>query len=399
MKHLLYLALLLSLFNACTVKDSAGTTSETENEVALSIMLPDGRPASQARVTLFDRENYDSLIAQGENTQLDQASTDSKGRVTLLYKGNPRRVGVLAQTSGFAVLSPDSLSANSTLHMQIAGAISGHTDAVPGSKVILDGTSLSALVDTAGNYSFTDVPQGTFAILMQASQSAPVFAGTAQIYPSFDQQQDLTSDGFLVDDFDDGDSLPAIAAFGAGNLWYLYSDNAGTTFLPTGIDTRITLGMGETDAWRGKSFTLQTMLTNSIKDAYGSLACQLGRDQGRNRVDLREMDSVTLYVKGSGQIRLIFTTDYIHTQYDSTQAYADLGAKILLPAEWTRISIPIEDLLPPEDSKPYADGLRWKDVAQSVDLLVIGTWDNAGYNVTFSVDEIRLHGIPHNTFR
>jgi len=383
-------ALIALVFCSCGDKEQAGTTSETENEVAMRLVMPDGSAARSARVWLIDAEHYDANIARGEDSRLDSATTDSNGNVVLAYRGDSVRVSVLAQKPGYAAFRSDLQRFQGVVTMDPAGQIQGNADAALGTRVILDGTGISAVVNADGTFTLNDVPQGYFGILVQEQGRDAIFSSAVKVDSTRQSLEIPGTEGFLLENFDDGDSLPLIAALGAGGKWYVYDEGAGT---------RIAMAVSDTQAWRGYSLGLQIDLAANTADAYGSLACRLGREDGTGRVDLSDLDSLSFWLKGSGRIRIAFASDYIHTQYASTQAYADLGYKLQVPTEWTRISIPVDSLLAPVDSEPWSDGVRWSDVADAIDLLVIGSWDDSGQTVEFSVDDIRFHGVSHTSFR
>jgi len=400
MKLLLCVCSLVALM-ACSDHQTAGTTSETENELSVRILMPDGTPAIQARVTLVDASHFDSLIAKGISPQLDSALTDSLGRVQLTSPSAVLRQNIVAHLPGFASIHKDiSLSGHdSTLILDSAGSLLGHSDAPAGTWIYVDGTPYSTQVDSLGNYTFPNLPQGTFALLLQNNTIPLSLVGASNITVNISNIVTNMPDGLLLEDFDDGDAFPLINALGAGAAWYVYNDLAGTTFSPAGLDSQITLAISTNGAWQGNSLGLSILLDSSATTPYGSLACKLGPKGGLGRADLRDLDSISLWIKGSGTVRLFFASDYIHTKYSSTEAGNDLGYAFALPSAWTRITIPVDSLLPPTGSQPSSDGVTWSMVASAIDLFVLGSWDNAGQTVSFQIDDIRLYGVSHTIFR
>lgn len=394
-----WFALLILALCSCSQKNHAGTTSETENEVAVRVVFPDGNPVGSAQVWLIDVDHYDSLLALGENAHLDSTITDAKGIANLTYDGDVVKVNILAQKPGFAGLARDYDGGDSIITIDSSSQVSGTANLAVGSRVVLDGTGLSAMVNSDGSYHFIDVPKGDFGLLIQPLGEDLVFSSAVKVGESDLELEELQATGFLLDDFDDGDSLPSLYTLGAGASWYVYRDGAGTTFAPTGVDLQITNAISTEGAFRGNSLGITVSLDSNVLDAYGSLACKIGNNGGTGRADLSKLDSVSLWLKGSGQIRIAFASDSIHVNYPASQAYADLGYTLQIPNEWTRISIPVDSLLPPENSEPWTDGVTWPDVAQAIDLFIIGTWDDSGQTVELNVDEIRFHGVSHTTFR
>ena len=387
----------LLILAACSSHQTAGTTSETENEL-VRVVMPDGTPAVGARVTLMGVENFDRTVLDGEEPLLFIAQTNANGEATLVVPTGLVSYNLMAQASGLAtLLQHPAANSTPTLHLDTAGALQGK--AKPGDRIYLDGTGLYATSDSAGFYSLPNVPIGQYVLLLHGANGSSSFTGTVTITPADTTRSVTTESGTLIDDFDDGDANPAISALGAGGPWYLYDDMAGTTFAPAGVDSQPALAITATDAWQGRSLDLSVLLTSSLATPYGSIACKLGPDSGKGRADLSLLDSVSFMAKGTGTFRISFASDYIHTHYPPSQAYADLGYTFVAPDTWTRISIPVADLVPPPLSTPQIDGVQWSHVASHIDLLIFGTWDSPGRTVELKIDDIRLYGIPHTTFR
>lgn len=396
MKVLLWLWLGMSLW-ACSRGDVSGTTSETENQVSLRI-VQEGAPVAFAKVYLIDGGNYDSLLSMGASVRLDSAWSDAEGRATLAYHGVARIIHVLVQKADHAAFLANVTDGDSLIALEPVSTIVGQLQAAENSRVVLYGTDFSSRADAGGRYTIQGVPRGRYALVVQGTEGAAVMAGSVFVDSATEIESDIQANGFLLDDFDDGDSLPLLGLLGAGAPWYTYADGAGTLFEPQGVADDIRLGIAGKNAWTGKSLGLSIVLDSSVTAAYGSLACKLGSDGGMGRANFSGLDSIAFYVKGSGQLRVALASDYIHTHYGEDQAYADLGYRFQAPANWTRVVIPVDSLRPPDGSLPANDGVRWSDVADAIDLFVVGSWDNAGTTVDFQIDDIRLYGITTTSF-
>ena len=399
--QLFLLAGFLSLC-ACADKNTAGTTSETENEIALRVNFPDGTPAAHTQVYLVDAGHFDSLLTLGKNPQIDSGTTDGNGQVVIHSAVQVATRNLLAQAPGYAALLQGLTGANvnATMNLSKAGSIQGHTNMPVGARIVLDASGLSTLVDSSGNYVFSNVPQGYYALFTSSlAQKSESFLGAITVKADTNAVQTDSQAGFLLDNFDAGRTRPLIAALGAGGPWYLYSELAGTHFGPAGVDSNITLAISAANAYQGRSLNVTIALDTNPVTPYGTLACKLGPDSGLGRVNLSSLDSISIWVKGSGQVRLFFASTYIHTNYPSSQAGADLGYTFTLPATWTRIVIPIDSLKPPPNTQPALDGVTWSMVASSIDLFGIGSWAKAGSVIQLQMDDIRLYGISPNTFR
>jgi len=400
MKKYLFAALCVIAL-ACSNKNSAGTTSETENELAVRVTMPNGSFAVGARVYLVDATHFDSLVALGKSPQIDSAVTDSVG-AAIFSTSSLGAHNILVQVPGWAGLLRGLHGQNldTALILSEAGLIRGHSNAQVGTKVMLDASGISATVNALGDYEFQNVPPGYFALFAPAdSLGLDAFLGAVSVAADTVAVETNLASGFLLEDFDDGDDQPLLSSLGAGGHWYLYDDMAGTHFQPLGINSDMTLGLFTSGAYVKNSWGMTVVLDTNPNTHYGAMACKLGPDSGLGRVNFSALDSVSLWVKGSGQVRLFFSSDYIHTNYQASQAGADLGFTFTLPPVWTRVVIPADSLRPPPFTAPALDGVTWSQVSSSIDLLGIGTWDSAGSTVSIQVDEIRLYGISHTIFR
>jgi hypothetical protein len=402
MKRVWAIAFCMLLFWACSSLNTSGTTSETENKFAMRVAGADGSPAAFAKIYLVDASHFDSLVNAGVNPVADSLYADSNGRLELVpekFKGQKWNLLIYASGDAALLRNVEIRGADTTVALQKAGMLKGHTDLSAGTRLVLDGSGISAEVDSSGNFEFSGIPQGNFAIfrtLAPAGESALI----ASVAVSGDTVVRTANapEGLLLDDFEAGNGKLAISSLGAGGSWYLYTEGKGTSFAPAGVNSDFPLALADTGAYDGVSVAISIALDSNPVTPYGALACALGPDSGARNVDLSSLDSVSLRVRGSGQVRLFFASEYVHTNYPE-ESGADLGYTFLLPSEWTRIVIPRDSLLPPPTSSAAADSVRWPQVSGSVSLIGIGTWAKAGETIHLQVDDIRIYGVPYTQFR
>jgi hypothetical protein len=376
---------------SCGVGKQAGTTSETENDIRFYVQMPDGKPAAHARIFIVKPQALDAISY--ENTILgDTVFTDSNGFASIPVGDDYEDNMYLIQWNEYAYFSR--LQQDSVLvYLEKAGSIRGSTK--PNSYVTIYPIGLQAYAGDSGEFTFTNVPQGSFALWGQA-QNAKLgleLISTVQVSAEQESQVQIVS-GFLLEDFDDGDEYPAIYSVGMGNAWYVYTEMAATQVEPAQMHTDFSLALVQEDAWFGKSLQTQfTLDTNRSISAFASIACKIGMQYGSGRANLSAMDSVSFMIKGQGQVRVFFASDFIHTQYPDTEASSDLGYTFGLNSEWTRVVIPIDSLLPPAGSLPAIEGVTWNDVKHAIDLFGLGSWDEPGAVIQIQLDDIRLHGV------
>jgi len=396
---ILTLLLFASSLLSCSNGQHAGTTSETENEISFYVFMPDGQSAVNARIMLVNQAELEKNAGLGVRTYSDSLVTDASGYALLTGDQNFENYICLVQTDGYAFYT--SLSGGDSVHIELqqAGAIAGQ--AQPNSVVTLDPIGVQVITAENGAFRMEDIPAGRFALLGQggAASGETEILSTVQVESAQTAQVDVSA-GLLLDDFDDGDENPALVSSGLGNAWYVYTEMAATSVEPVGIFDDFTLGIETLDSWRGNSLSISFILDeNSSINAFGSIACEIGTDFGNGRANLSSLDSVSFMVKGQGRLRLFFASDYIHTQYPESEASSDLGYIFMAPAEWQRIVIPVDSLLPPAESGPAQDGVVWGDVSDRIDLFGMGSWDSPGSTVELQLDDIRLHGVSLQDLR
>lgn len=116
--------------------------------------------------------------------------------------------------------------------------------------------------------------------------------------------------------------------------------------------------------------------------------------------DLSELTAVTFWAKGSGEMRIDFTTDTI--QNNHVQNWGHFGKDFSLTSEWKYYVIPVKDLKPKLYSLAETDKLTWKDGMKKVCYMDIATNWTYGkvVNTTIDmyIDDIRLYGVTYETF-
>lgn len=391
--------LLIAMLLSCSNGQHAGTTSETENEISFYVFMPDGQSAVSARIMLVNPAELENNAGLGVSAFSDSLVTDDSGYALLSGTQSYRNYTVLVQAEGYAYYT--SIAEEDSVHIELqrAGSIAGQGQA--NSVITLDPIGVQVMTGDDGEFYIDNVPAGRFALLGQQDVSAgeTEIVSTVQVNAAETSVVDVSA-GLLLDDFEDGDDNPALISAGLGNRWYVYTEMAATSVEPTGLFDDFTLGIDTVDAWKGNSLHIRFVLddTPSI-NPFGSIACEMGTDSGNGRANLSTLDSVSFMIKGRGQLRMFFASDYIHTEYPESEASSDLGYIFLAPDQWQRVVIPVDSLLPPVGSAPALDGVVWDDVSDRIDLFGVGSWDSAGATVELQLDDIRLHGVSLQDLR
>lgn len=175
---------------ACSNTDTAGTTFETENDIALTVLNEDGSPASNARVLVrrvdyvagdFNREMDEAYGTGSESpvSAMDTAAgvfnavTDNNGQVVIKAKMKPTYYMVEARGETNKVVSRVSITESDTsysMEMKLAapGAVSGQVylpNGVRTATVGMQGIDYFVQTDTLGNFEFESLPAGSFNVV------------------------------------------------------------------------------------------------------------------------------------------------------------------------------------------------------------------------------------------
>ena len=173
------LAALSGFFVACTGEngvEGAGSSMETENSIALSVLLADGTPA--AHVKVFVRP--DSYLASGDTLSDSLATanmnfeTDESGSLVLRNLGYgsyivEARGDSLKGASMFNYRSWHTDGGRVSLHVGPPGAVAGQVVLEEGLDepvtVAVQGLDYSTEADSDGNFEFESLPAGNFEVV------------------------------------------------------------------------------------------------------------------------------------------------------------------------------------------------------------------------------------------
>lgn len=174
---------------ACST-NTAGTTFETENDIALTVLNRDGSPAANARVLVrrvdyvagyVDRDTDDTYGVEGESpigamdTTLGifNAETDANGQVSIKARMKPTSYVVEVRGETDKAISRVSVTEKDTLYpleikLAAPGSVSGRVylpNGVRTASVGVQGVDYVAQTDTLGNFTFESLPEGTFNVV------------------------------------------------------------------------------------------------------------------------------------------------------------------------------------------------------------------------------------------
>jgi hypothetical protein len=365
-------------------RGGGGSSSETESSIAGEIRNPDNRPAFAARVSLAPGNRFgDSVAAELPGSR--ETLTDSNGRFEFrnvgdglyLIQGRARLDDSVLGTQFRVELEGEPASVrleprNLAPTLSSAGRIIHPSGGSPKASLYLYGTGRRQATDPLGGFTLADLPGGLQ--LLRIVPEDPTLGPYELAFHSGKAVGEVTPTPekiLRVSDFENGMAeTPFAAAFPKGT-WYVDDDigeRGGATYSPSSIRYDFTSAFTDSGAWRGRSLHVNFLMQGSPAPHYASIAYSLGR--GTPGYDFTALDSVVFMAKGSGKVRMEFQTRTVIAKYADWRHFAK---EITLSPEWTRISIPVGDMVLAPDSPARKDGLTWATAGKQVVNAVILT--------------------------
>jgi hypothetical protein len=193
----------------------------------------------------------------------------------------------------------------------------------------------------------------------------------------------------LVDDFEQGTSRAALGDALGWGWWYANDDSSAggsSKVLPVGALQDIRAALSSADAFAGTSLSLDFQIDASQSVHFAQAGIVLVDTTRGWWMDLSKVDSITLMLKGSGNVRLqLVTRTNVEPTYDPAGMW---GCDIALPSAWSRVVVRKSDIAIAAGSRPATQGIPWStDGKHGVFLVLVAT-----SAATFEVDDIQFHG-------
>lgn len=359
-----------------------GSSSETESSIAGEIRNPDHRPAVSARVSLIPGNRLgDSGFAALPGRA--ETLTDSNGRFEFRKVGagyyliqSQVETGDSALGTQFRVEVEDAPASirleprNLAPLFSSGGRVVHPSGGSPAAALYLYGTGRMAVTDAQGAFDLADLPPGLQLLRIVprdpalGSYELAFRSGKAvgEVFPGAEKI-------LQVADFENGMvETPFAAAFPKGT-WYVDDDigeSGPSTYSPASIRQSFGSAYTDSSAWRGRSLHVNFLMQGAPVPGYASIGFSLGRTWPGH--DFTALDSIVFMAKGSGKVRLEFQTQPVLAEYKDWRHFAK---ELTLPAEWTRISVPIGDMVLAPDSPARKAGLTWATAGKRVVHVVL----------------------------
>jgi hypothetical protein len=388
------LALAAALCGCGSDRTAQGPGSETSG-LSARVLHPSGEPAAGVWVRACDVSGWTGRMRTGTSVVLDSQRTDESGRVRF-RRFAASRIALEARTpDGVVRAESDQSRTDSVLSLPLAAGGDLHVRVVAAGSdvrwVALVGNEGKGVAAATGGWSFGPLAGGWYSVVA-ATDSGLLLAGRVRIESggSLDTTLSIPEGQVLLDDFATpsprnrwGDLL--------GQGWWYSTTDAGEG------GTAAVSPDGSFAAWTDQGCPAGTpgclhfglSMDTSLPVHYALVgqdldASHAGTDTTHVWLDLRAVDSVVLVARGSGSLSVQFPS------IDGKGREFQFDAGLVLPATWTRVSIPVSSFAP-----DTANGLLWKSAgwrATCILFLAQGTSD-------FWISSISLIGpSPYDLF-
>jgi len=366
---------------------SGGIWDETENGVAIQIIDAQSQAVANARVRLIPLAQWSTQVLAQQSEVQDSGLTSTNGELLLHTSTWPAALEVETDSSIVRVMlfGPDSaLQLALQKPSQLTGTL--RTGGTLPTSVRLAGASWSSPVDAQGQFHFAKLPAGDFVLVAQHSTGLTYLTRTALAVADstpLDTLDAMIGDSVVIEDFTDGGSASRYFPLTGQGWWYTFADSLSSVY-PSTVADAIVSG---NSAWMGgPSMHVNLAVDSTAPGKVAMVGCDLeasmyATDLSRSLHDLRSVDSITFWAKGSGDINLQFFAPI------GTNTNHLIYAPFTLSSTWTRVTILPSEFL----GGPYSadSSLRWDDLAP----YMVGFAFEATMPADIWVDQITFHGI------
>lgn len=385
----------------CTNNEIAGGSTTSENALVGSVFDTAGVKISDAQILLIDNQNWLSKVVKESSVVYDSIRTNNSGSFTLnVPQNHPFNLQITASGQGLMVFDiHQSLDKDTTLNdfflvptSSLDGTVLPESGNVK--NVLIAGTSYLDDVSSDSSFSFTDIPEGTYAFvsLIDAGITTLHSLGTIVSIRSGGSQTGLQLSApvgrTIVENFTSKWKSPTnLGRVIGGGGWYTFRDDKDQH---TDALLQIKTVSG-TDAYSGMSLHAQMQLVRE----FTGLGFHIGvREKG---YDLSKMTALSFWSKGTGTLRVNVKTTLI----DSLEINnGHFGAVFGIPPDWTQTTIPTDSLY--SSSIHIKDrGITWEQVAQSalrIEFVITEELVNDKDTVTVWLDDIAIDGLSLDDF-
>lgn len=364
------------LFIACSSEEHAGGPgSETTNGIYAKILNSDGTAAAYMGVALRRTDYSPDTLKATDSVVFADGFTDSTGELHLdSLPAGTYRVTVLSTNESFSeeISVTDTAETDlDTITLSRPGSVNGKVYLPQGSNYAWVGVyGLDILVksDSTGAFTLPALPAGALRLFCRSAD----YAGTIED-PAITVISDSTVSWTSTYPLMQLESFDKPAAL---RSWYFSADTAATIKSPT---DSVKNGI-EYDSTRSSY-----VFHGSYQAPYGSWVI-LGLSLADSALNFSELDSIVLYVKGTGAIRVSLEN---WAGYGSTGNLKAWTNDTWLSTSWTRIAVKPSNFL---SASSDTNSTGWESVKKQVrQFHIFAEYGMSGADIY--VDDIRFYGV------
>ncbi|MDG5815746.1 hypothetical protein QA601_11705 [Chitinispirillales bacterium ANBcel5] len=362
-----------------------------EGEGMVAVAYSNGTPASGIKVRVIDAKNWQKRSANSETPVVYEIRTDENG-----YYKHPRRFShgynleLSGENEGFfwpdAQISVDKDVIPITLkeYSTISGKITSEYYGVD--TVMLRGTSYKAAINDKDSFDLNFIAPGNYQMYSSVvSIDSLRYVTDIEVQPG----ENITDLELNV--------VPYVYFYRFGNsqntLLYSQSVNNECWFTYYGGIESWVYNVVNDHAIDGLGYMKTRFGFGESSDSHLGIGA---RFLAESNVDLSEVDSLLLRIKGEGVLRFNIESKLIEEE-QQTERVSHYGAAIELTSEWQVISI-LTDNLSIEVHTDYS----WYEASKDIEQITIEAEkrDNPEFDtLTFMIDYISLHGVTMEGIR
>jgi len=372
----LFIGIILAACFACSPgsKVAGGSPGETTNGLTALVKDIHGKPA-QARVYLYDLNI---------TTKVDSTQSDSLGRFhfeNLSSKSYGVEITNADSSQMLWITNPQMNALDTGYALGKSGKISIITDSTGDTATIIRFLGSPYAAHRVGNSFITSkLPERIYAL----ADCGNHYGGFVSVGDTTHATVHFEKLGVPVENFDDGDERALFTQYWQGSFWYwwLGADSSAGAVLPKSMANFLD-GITDSSAWSGKSFHLVYKKPSSTDSAsYQWMGFRLG-----SKLNLTNLDSVSLMVKGNGLVQMGLehledSTDPVG-RYSVSSIYQKTVWQDTATSVWRKVVFRMA-------SPPCSASLTsWASISDRVDQFSL--FFQGGTDVW--IDDIRFYGI------
>lgn len=412
---------------ACTsdsgVGNTAGSSLETENSIAFTILSKDGSPAARTSVIVRPEDflaganarhlTEDKLVETDSAAGIYNAKTDDQGQLTLANLKSGRYVvearGEMEKAFARIVVE-DSVYDSLSMSLDETGSVKGQVLMPMGMKtatVGVRGLDYFVQTDSLGNFEFPSLPEGSFKAV------GFVFSVNAYVDDngSLDTYERFQTLGVASVEVESAEVVENVKIGSKPTKPVVKDTSAADT-----VDAypHVILDDFENDiyGWYTSVSKFASVSLSAAEDRNGFVAhMECSRDSNYNVwtmighgfsdfKDLSQLDSVVLWARAASEdadsIWLSVSFDVLvdNKSADSTLGYESGKAWTHVPVteEWSRIVVTPDDLIP-ADSNRIGGNIGWDAVKDHVNSFGIFGGRRGAGSFEVWIDDVEIYGV------